>query len=131
MTTTSSTSFPTSPGASSTDDHSKSVGTTDSSTLSAEGTSSGEHQQGDVMSRVVQGAHATIDRVADSAAPHVQRLQQGMASASDSLHERSGQAREMGEEWTESLRDTVRANPLAAVAAALVAGLVIARLTDR
>jgi len=131
MITTSSTSFPTSPGAGAIDDHSKTVGNADPSKLSVEGKYSGEHQQGDVMSRVVQGAHATIDRVADSAAPHVQRLQQGMASASDSLHERSGQAREMGEEWTESMRSTVRANPIAAVVTALVAGLVIARLTDR
>jgi hypothetical protein len=54
-----------------------------------------------------------------------------MASASDTLHERAGQAREMGDEWTESLRCTVRDNPLAAVAAALLAGVLIARLTQR
>lgn len=131
MTTTNPTTFPTSLGTSATDDHSKSVGTSDASKLSSDAKTTGDQQKGDVMSRVVQGAHATIDRVADSAAPHVQRLQQGMASASDSLHERSGQAREMGEEWTESMRNTVRENPIAAVVTALVAGLVIARLTDR
>jgi ElaB/YqjD/DUF883 family membrane-anchored ribosome-binding protein len=84
-----------------------------------------------LLDRVVQGAHETIDRLADSAAPHVQRLQQGMASASDSLHERADLARETGDEWAESLRGTVRDNPLAAVAAALVAGVLIARLTQR
>ena len=37
----------------------------------------------------------------------------------------------MGDEWAESLRCTVRENPLAAVATALVVGVLIARLTQR
>jgi len=85
----------------------------------------------DLLGRVVEGAHQAIDRLADSAAPHVQRLQQGVADAGDALHERAGQAREMGDEWAESLRCTVREHPLAAVATALVVGVLIARLTQR
>jgi ElaB/YqjD/DUF883 family membrane-anchored ribosome-binding protein len=85
----------------------------------------------ELFDRVVQGAHQAIDRLADSATPHVQRLQQGMASASDALQERADQARDMGDEWAASLRTTVRDNPLTAVAAALVAGVLIARLTRR
>jgi len=91
----------------------------------------GADNRGDLLNRVVEGAHHAIDRLADSAAPHVQRLQQGVNSASDTLHERAGQAREMGDEWAESLRCTVRENPLAAVATALVVGVLIARLTQR
>jgi hypothetical protein len=37
----------------------------------------------------------------------------------------------MGDEWAASLRCSVRDNPLTAVAAALVAGVLIARLTRR
>ena len=83
------------------------------------------------LERVVDGAHDAIDRLADSAGPHLQRLQQGMAAAGDAVHERSDQARELGDEWAESLRGVVRENPLAAVAVALVAGVLIARLTQR
>jgi ElaB/YqjD/DUF883 family membrane-anchored ribosome-binding protein len=83
----------------------------------------------DLFGRVVQGAHATIDRLAETAAPHVHRLQDGMAEASDSLQARAGQARETGGEWAETLRCTVRENPLAAVATALAVGLLVARLT--
>lgn len=76
----------------------------------------------DMFSRVVQGAHETIDRLADSAAPHVHRLQ-------DTVSSRADQAREVSDEWAENLRSTVRENPLAAVAAALAVGVLIARLT--
>ena len=103
---------------------------TDSSGLggsSAPGT--GTRPQSDVLSRVVQGAHQTIDRLAESAAPHVQRLEQGVTTASDTLHARADQAREVSDEWAENLRSTVRENPLASVAAALAIGLLLAKLT--
>jgi len=83
----------------------------------------------DVLAKVVQGAHQTVDRLAETAAPHVQRLQEGVASAGDMINSRAGQVRDLGDEWTESLRCTVRENPLAAVATALAVGLLIAKLT--
>lgn len=83
----------------------------------------------EVFERVVQGAHQAIDSLAETAAPHVQRLQQGFSSAGGTLHTRVDQAREVGDEWAESLRVTVRENPLAAVATALAVGVLIARLT--
>jgi len=83
----------------------------------------------EVLQRVVQGAHQTIDRLAETAAPHVQRLQESMNSAGDTLQHRSEQARDMGDEFTESLRATVRENPLAAIATALAVGLLVARIT--
>lgn len=82
----------------------------------------------EVIERVAQGAHRTIDQLADRAAPPVQRLQASMAGTSEKLHMRSGQWRETGEEWTESLRTAVRENPLGAIATAFVVGMVIARL---
>lgn len=78
----------------------------------------------DVLQRVVKGAHETLDRLADSAAPHVQRWQESVGTG-------AGHVKEIGDEWTESLRCTVRENPLAAVATALALGVLIARLTQR
>ena len=46
------------------------------------------------------------------------------------MHARADQARELSDEWTESLRTTVRENPLASVAAALAIGLLLAKLTS-
>lgn len=83
----------------------------------------------DLFSRIVRGAHEAVDRLAGSAAPHVQRLQEGMSTANDSLHTRSDDMRVMGDEWAESLRTTVREHPVAAVATALAVGVLVARLT--
>lgn len=84
----------------------------------------------EVLDRVVRGAHDTVDRLAETVAPHVQRLSQGIGHAGDSVHSRAGEMREMGDEWTHSLRSTVRENPVAAVVAALALGMLLARLTS-
>ncbi len=84
---------------------------------------------GEMMSRVVQGAHESIDRLAGRAAPHVDRLEEKLAVADTALHERADQLREVSEGVVRSLRDGVRENPLAAVGVALVLGLLIARIT--
>jgi ElaB/YqjD/DUF883 family membrane-anchored ribosome-binding protein len=91
----------------------------------ANGSASGD----ELLQRVVQGAHQTIDRLAERAAPHVQRLSTGVTDANDMLHTKTGEWREKGDEWTDTLRDTVRENPLAAVATALAVGMLIARLS--
>lgn len=101
------------------------------STTSATGSgpAAGTDAGADVMTRVVQGAHQAIDRMADTAAPAVQRLQEGVNAASDALSERAEEARALGNEWCDSLRGTVRENPLTAIAAAMALGLLVARLT--
>lgn len=83
----------------------------------------------DLMNRVVQGAHQTIDHLAGQAAPHVQRFEQKLAGADDMLHERADQLREMSDGYVRSLREGVRENPLAAVGVALLLGLLLARIT--
>jgi ElaB/YqjD/DUF883 family membrane-anchored ribosome-binding protein len=103
--------------------------TSTSSTISSGGTAPTEHftrttGDEDMLSRVVHGAHQTIDRLADTAAPHVQRLQEGVGA-------RAEHVKEISDEWAESLRCTVRDNPLAAVATAMALGVLIARLTQR
>lgn len=83
----------------------------------------------DRFGTLAQSAHEQIDRLADSAAPHLQRLQNGVQAAGDSLRQTAAQALETGEEWTESLRCTVRERPLTAIAAATLLGLLIGRLS--
>ena len=70
-----------------------------------------------MMDRVVQGAHEAVDRLAQRATPAIDAL--------------SGQAdhwTEVQDEWVESARNTVRDHPLAALGAAVVFGMVVARL---
>ncbi len=86
------------------------------------------HRQA-LTDRIAQGAHHTIDRLAEATAPHVQRLEDAVADASLQFKHQARQARETGDEWTEGLRSTVRRNPLTAVATALALGALIARIT--
>jgi ElaB/YqjD/DUF883 family membrane-anchored ribosome-binding protein len=88
------------------------------------GQGSGTGGSGDMLGRVIEGAHQTLDRLAETAAPHVQRLQDGVGV-------RAEQVKAMSDEWAETLRTTVRDNPLAAVATAMALGVLIARLTQR
>ena len=81
-----------------------------------------------LLDRVVRGAHETIDRLAETAAPHVHKLEQTVGHAGETLQANATRARELGDEWTESVRCTVRDHPLAAVAVAMLAGALIARL---
>ena len=84
------------------------------------------HQQ-PLTDRMAQGAHHTIDRLAESAAPHVERLQGAVSDASLRLKNQARQVREVGDEWADELRVTVRRNPLAAVVTALAVGALISR----
>jgi ElaB/YqjD/DUF883 family membrane-anchored ribosome-binding protein len=93
----------------------------------ADGTHESAAHANALIERIARSAHHTIDRLAESAAPHVNRLQEGLTGAGDTLHQRADQMREVGDEWAESLRCTVRENPLAAVGVALVVGVLIAR----
>lgn len=83
----------------------------------------------ELLERMVRGAHASIDRFAETAAPQIDRLERGMSGAADSLHGSADHWREVGDEWTESVRTSVREHPLAAVGIALAAGMLIARLS--
>jgi ElaB/YqjD/DUF883 family membrane-anchored ribosome-binding protein len=84
----------------------------------------------DLMRRVVQGAHEAIDRIADKAIPAVERLKGTYDDAADTLRARADQAVDLKDEWTESLRLTVRQHPLAAIGTALAIGAILARLTS-
>ncbi|WP_377154844.1 YqjD family protein [Roseateles sp. UC29_93] len=83
----------------------------------------------DLVSRVADKAHATIDRLATTAAPKAQQLQKSLEDTNELLHERAERLRTTGNEWCDSLRSNVREHPLMAVGTALAVGLLIARLT--
>ena len=81
-----------------------------------------------LLKNAVKGAHDTIDRYADRAAPVVQQLGESASAAEAALRAKAGQLRETGDAWAESLRFTVRENPLVAVAGAIAVGMLLARI---
>ena len=85
--------------------------------------------RGDLMDQAVSTANETIDRLADTAAPHVNRLTESLSEAGEQMHDEAGKLREASAEWAEALRGIVRDNPLAALGTALAVGLLVARLT--
>ena len=82
-----------------------------------------------LLNHAGQGAYETIDRLADSAAPAAQQLGERVSAAGNALHAKTDQLRDTRDEWVESVRTTVRRNPLASIAAAIALGAVIARIT--
>ncbi|HKO68934.1 MAG TPA: hypothetical protein VJU53_14125 [Burkholderiaceae bacterium] len=82
------------------------------------------------VDRVAQGAHETVDRLAAKAAPLLDRAKSTATDAQDTLYAKYDDFMAMEEEWAESARDQIRARPLAIVGIALLAGLLIGRLTS-
>ncbi len=82
-----------------------------------------------VLNSAVQGAHDSIDRLADTVAPAAQQLGERVSEAGDAIHAKTDQLRDIRDEWVESLRTTVRGNPLASIVTAVVLGAVMARIT--
>lgn len=85
----------------------------------------------DAIDRMAQAVHQQIDKLADSASVGVRRAQRGMTQASDVWRVQSQRMREKHADWTACARTEVRAKPLTALAAALVAGVVLAELMRR
>ncbi len=82
------------------------------------------------VERVAQTAHEAIDRVAAKAAPAVEKWRASAAGAADTLQGKADRFVEMEDRWIESTRAYVRENPLTALGIAVVAGLVLSRLTS-
>jgi len=82
----------------------------------------------DSLNRVVQGAHAAVDRFADGAEPKVRQLSESVAAAGTALRAGADQLGQTRDKVAESVRATVRSHPLAAIAAALALGAVIVRV---
>ena len=82
-----------------------------------------------LLNQAVQGAHDTIDRIADSATPVARQLGERASAAEQALQAKTAQLRETRDEWADGVRARVRDNPLSCIAAAAVLGAVVARLT--
>jgi ElaB/YqjD/DUF883 family membrane-anchored ribosome-binding protein len=76
----------------------------------------------------VQGAHETIDRLAEKAAPAVERLRSGMSGATEKARGGADQLTQMQEEWIATARTCVRDHPLASIGIAVAAGMVLSKL---
>jgi len=92
------------------------------------GTSSAAVRADDVVNRAAESAHRAVDRVAEKAAPAVERLATGVNEAAAVMHQRADQLGAMQERWVVESRNYVREHPFASMAAALAAGMVLARL---
>ncbi|MEP6607842.1 MAG: hypothetical protein ABJA83_04110 [Burkholderiaceae bacterium] len=81
------------------------------------------------VDRVAQGAHETVDRLAAKAAPALDRARTAASEAQTALYAKYDDFMAMEEEWVESAREQIRARPLQIVGVALLAGLLLGRLS--
>jgi len=79
------------------------------------------------MENVAQGAHQTIDRVAERVAPAAAKLNTGVDQASAALKAGVDQFSTV----VEGARNRVRENPMISIAVVAGAGLLLARLLRR
>jgi ElaB/YqjD/DUF883 family membrane-anchored ribosome-binding protein len=82
----------------------------------------------DMVTRAAETAHRAVDRVAEKAVPAVERLKSGVSEATQVLHARADQLGHLQERWVEDSRNYVREHPFTSVAAALAAGMLLAKL---
>jgi ElaB/YqjD/DUF883 family membrane-anchored ribosome-binding protein len=80
------------------------------------------------VDKAAQSAHQAVDRMAAKAGPAVERVREKAMQATDTLHAKMDDLSVMQEQWMGTMRDQVRAHPLAVVGAAVLAGLLIGRL---
>ena len=80
------------------------------------------------MSRVAQTAHDAVDRIAEKAAPAIERMRSSVSGVSDTVQARAEQFGELEEQWMENCRQTVREHPIASVAVALAAGVLLSKM---
>ena len=72
--------------------------------------------------------HAPDASMLRSGAPVAAQLADGVSAAEKTVQEEAEHLRETGSAWVESMRATVRGNPLACLAAAVATGAVIVRM---
>ncbi len=82
------------------------------------------------VDRAAQSAHEAIDRLAAKAGPAIERLRGSANTAGQTLRAKADQFGDLEEQWVESARSYVRENPLAAVAIAVAAGVLLGKLTS-
>jgi ElaB/YqjD/DUF883 family membrane-anchored ribosome-binding protein len=98
-----------------------------SSGSSAGSTGSSTDYRDSTVTRTAMQAHAAVDRVADSLGPVVDRVKDVASRASERLRFGDRGVEDMQDEVLNALRQSVRKNPVAAVAIALTLGWMIGR----
>ena len=87
-------------------------------------------ERGSTVDRAAQTAHEAIDRVAAKAGPAVEKVRAAASDAAQTLQSKADAFGEMEEQWLEACRGYVRENPLTAVAAGVLVGMLLSRLTS-
>jgi ElaB/YqjD/DUF883 family membrane-anchored ribosome-binding protein len=83
-----------------------------------------------VVDRVAQSAHEVVDRVAAKAGPAMEKMRSSASGYKEQLHAKADQFGAMEEQWMESARGYVREHPFTAITVAVVAGMLIAKMTS-
>jgi ElaB/YqjD/DUF883 family membrane-anchored ribosome-binding protein len=86
---------------------------------------------GGKLDRTAQAAHEKVDQLADKAEPVRERLHEGVDSAVTAVKFQVERLDRLQDAWITGARDCVREHPLASVAAAVAAGMLIERLSRR
>jgi len=84
-----------------------------------------------LLERAVQGAHETVDQLAEAVTPAVEHLTAAVEGAGDALNEKAIDAMALQREWAAALRDAVRDHPIAAVLTAAAVGVLVGKLVSR
>lgn len=82
------------------------------------------------VDRAARAAHDTVDRLASQAGPAMERMRAMAADAQERMRQKYGDLGAMEEEWVTMARTCVRDHPLASVAVAVVAGMLISRMSS-
>jgi ElaB/YqjD/DUF883 family membrane-anchored ribosome-binding protein len=81
------------------------------------------------VERVAQSAHEVIDRVAAQAGPVLDKARTTATQAAATVEAKASALGEWEKQRMESMREHVRQNPLSSIALALMAGMLLTRLS--
>lgn len=82
----------------------------------------------ETLMSAVEGADDSPDTLSARAAPAARELGEDASTAGQTRQPASARVLKVGDEWADGVRDTVRKNPLATVAAAVTLGVLLARI---
>lgn len=90
-----------------------------------------EAGRSETLDKMEQGAHRTVNQVADAVAAGMKNAQQAFTKVSKNVQQKSRQWKDDGNEWTESLRETVKQTPLTSIATAFLIGALVTHVCRR